>query len=279
MSGNGILCVSEPDVVRIPEGITAPIDFCFCEYECDYIQTVLSGSDADIPDPDGSFQVFLKPDNGPEIELVNDDYGTLFELGTMAQNSKAGYLVDWSKVAAQTGYYGLYEFRLVQNFFGQSLEKTTHKFYLRPYSPEAANGTIRIETIRNGCIEGGVDYSGLDWKTQIRIPGKITGEKEIETESYVNTSREEIQIQDKVIDTYTIKTKGVQSIVFEPLMSDGFMSNTILITDYNLFSYRDLRDISVRISEYPSQNEYSTTRYANFEIKFVEKTQNKIKRN
>jgi hypothetical protein len=289
MLSNGILCVSEPDTVVIPQAEPGEIPFCYCEYECDYIQLVLAGTDeyetdctdflADIPDPDGSFQVFMTTPDGQEIELTDDTYGTYFELGTMAQASKAGYLVDWGKVATEVSKYGLYTFRLVSNFFGTDIEKETHQYYLQPYSPTVADGTVRIETIRNGCIEGGVDYSGLNWKTQIRLKGKITGEREIETESYVNTSREEKQIQDKVINKYTLTTKGIQSIVFDDLMEDGFMANVIKLTDYTIFSYRNLRDVEVRIEEYTEQNEYWTTRNANFVIGFVELVQNKIKRN
>jgi hypothetical protein len=226
MLSNGILCVSEPDTVVIPQAEPGEIPFCYCEYECDYIQLVLAGTD-----------------EYETIELTDDTYGTYFELGTMAQASKAGYLVDWGKVATEISKYGLYTFRLVSNFFGTDIEKETHQYYLQPYSPTVADGTVRIETIRNGCIEGGVDYSGLNWKTQIRLKGKITGEREIETESYVNTSREEKQIQDKVINKYTLTTKGIQSIVFDDLMEDGFMANVIKLTDYTIFSYRNIRDV------------------------------------
>ena len=289
MLGNGLICKSEPQVVTIPQAAPGAIDFCFCEYECDFIELVLAGSDdyetdctsflADIPDPSGTFQVFIKPANGPEVEIIDDTYGTLFALGTMAQSTKAGYLVDWKKVADSFGYYGLYTFRLVSNFFGNTIETETHQYYLQPYSPVTANDTVRIETVRNGCIEGGVDYSGLNWRTCMRIPGFLTIERELETESYVNTSREEKQIQDKVINNYTLRTKGIQSIVFDEYLEDGFLANNIYLTGYNLLTYKDIRNKLVRISEYATQNTYSTTRNGNFEIKFVEKIQDKIKRN
>lgn len=281
----------ETQSAKFPE-LQPSIDYCFCDYDCDFRQLVLAGSDTyetdisdflvDIPDTvTGSFEIKLTNiTTGAETVLSDNTYGTYFALGSFAsQPTKGGYLIDWGKVRDVIGF-ARYRVTISQTFFSQTIEAESHIFDLKPYDPEFADGTVRIETVRNGCIEGGIDYTGLDWVTQVRIPGKFGFKtSRIERDFYETNTRRVAQIQDQVINTYELRTELLPAFISDPLLEDGFMANNVFITDYNLISARDIRQLEVVPVEYSESQEYYTSRRIKYVIQFEEKTQDLIKRN
>ena len=277
------------------------LDYCFCDYDCDFRELVFAG--ANDYQTDRSAFLFENPDqlNGSVvIEIINvatgaetvimDDnfnihtannaYGVFYPLGDFTtQPLKGGYQINWGLIRDVIGF-ARYRFRITQNFFGQSIIKETHIYDLKPYDIEYAFDTVRIETQRDGCIEGGIDYTGLNWLTQVRIPGKF-GFKEarLERDFFTTNTRAVAQVQDQVINTYDLRTSLLPSFIMDPLLEDGFMASTIFITDYNGRSYNDIRQLEVVATEYSESTEYYDSRYGKFVIKFEEKTQNLIKRN
>jgi hypothetical protein len=280
----------ETQTASIPQ-LQPSIDYCFCNYDCDFRQLVLAGATdyetdrsdflVDIPDTvTGSFMITLiNQSSGLETQLINNTFGTYFGLGTMSQVTKGGYLINWGLVRDFLGY-GRYKVRIEQTFFGQTIETESHIYDLKPYDPEYADGTVRIETVRDGCIEGGIDYTGLEWLTQVRIPGKFGFKTpRLERDFYETNTRKVAQIQDKVISTYELRTSLLPSFISDALIEDGFMASSIFITDYNLISARDIRQLEVVATEYSEATEYYVSRKSKYVIQFEEKTQNLIKRN
>jgi len=273
-------------------GVTPAVDFCFCDFSCEYVATVFAGNtdyETDLSDflveiPDtltGSFSVkLLNVFTGVETPLLTNDYGTLFNLGDFpTQPLKGGYLIDWGKVRDVIGY-GSYRVIVEQNFFGQQILTETNVYRLIPYSARSANRTVKIEMVKNGFIEGGIDYRGMNWLSSARIPGKFGFKTpRLERDSYENTSRQVVQIQDKVINQYRLETDMLPSNIFDSILEDGFMANQIFITDYGAISYNDLRKVEVVPTNYTETNTYANNRHGRFVIEFDEKTQNKIKRN
>jgi hypothetical protein len=268
--------------------------FCFCDYECDFMEVVF----ADLADPEsykndrtsfliaapdtvgGSFAIRLIKADGTSVALTDNTYGTYFGLGTISGHpTYAGYLIEWNKVATLEGF-GVYSFEVDNTNFTNTITTTSREFQLMPYSEENADETVKIETIHNGCIEGGFDYTGMDWIRSIRIPA-IFGDKiqRLETDNYFDTQNNKTQIRDQVVNEYSLKTKRLPSSVMTPLIEDKILANQIFITDYNLFNYEDIRQKEVVATEISEQNYASKSKKASFTISFEEKLQNIIKRN
>ena len=267
------------------------LDFCYCNYDCDYKATVFAGSNdyetdrtdflIEIPDlVTGSFAIYLQNvTTGAEVTVTDNTYGTYFALGYVASNpTKGGYLFNWGLVRDSLGY-GRYKVRIVQNFFGDSIETLSNEFKVIPYSIEQSNNTVKIETVQNGCIQGGIDYTGLNWVSSVRLNGwfyEIQPRTEIET--FVSTNRSVKQIQETTVLRYQLDTKltGVETI--GPLKNDKLMADNIIITDYNVRSFEDLRQINVVRTDFEGFQTYRDSRKGIFSITFDEKQQEKIKR-
>jgi len=279
--------------IAIPQEVPT-LDFCFCDYECDFEELVLADladnssykNDRtsfllDVPDTGaGSFAIRLIAANGTTTNLVDNTYGTYFGLSTIAgQPTKAGYLIEWQKVATLLGF-GVYYFEVDNTNFTNTITTTSRKFRLTPYSETNADGTVKIETIHNGCIEGGVDYTGMNWIRSIRIPG-IFGKPtfRLETDNYFDTQNNKTQIRDQIVHEYTLQTERLPSSVMAPIINDKILANQIFITDYNLFNFEDIRQKEVIATEIAEPSYASKSRKASFEISFEEKLQNTIKRN
>lgn len=281
------LCTS---VATYPE-VPPVLDFCYCDYDCDYKATVLAGSNdyetdrtdflIEIPDLiGGSFEIYLQNVlTGVETVVIDNTYGTYFSLGYVPTNpDKGGYLFNWALVRDALGF-GRYKVRIVQNFFGDSIETISNEFRLIPYSVEMANNTVKIETVQNGCIQGGIDYTGLNWVSSVRLNGyfyEITPRTEVE--NFVSTDRSVKRIQETTVLRYQLDTKLASIETIGPLKNDKLMADSILITDYNVRSFEDLRQIKVVRTDFEGFNTFRDSRKGVFSITFDEKKQDKIKR-
>lgn len=286
-------CALQTESITIPVG-KPDLDFCFCDLECDFTELVLADiSDTDeykndrtsvlidLPDDSLSFTINLvNAATGVTTPLVDNTYGTYFGLNTISGHpAKGGYLLEWNKVSTLLGF-GTYYIKQEQTLFTGTIEGRSYNFRLQPYTEIVANRTVKIESVHNGCIEGGVDYTGMNWLRSIRIPGKF-GNKvpRIEVDNYVSTNRKVLQIQDQIINEYTLFTKRVPESVLNPLVQDKILANNIFITDYNLDNFEDIRQLEVVAIEITDTIYNGGSRKAKYNIKFEEKLQNIIKRN
>lgn len=286
-------CALQTESVTIPVG-KPELDFCFCDFECDFTELVLADlSDLDeykndrtsvlidLPDASLSFTIDLvNASTGVVTPLIDATYGSYYALGSIAGHpTKGGYLLDWNKVATLLGF-GVYYIEQEQTLFTGTVTEKTYNFRLQPYTEVRANRTVKIESVHNGCIEGGIDYTGMNWLRSIRIPGKFGNlVPRIETDNYVSTNRKIIQIQDQVVNEYTLFTRRVPEAVLIPLVQDKILANEIFITDYNLDSFEDIRQKEVVALEITDTVYNSGSKKAKYNIRFEEKLQNLIKRN
>jgi len=280
--------------IAIPEEAPS-LSFCFCDYECDFVETVfadLSDDDSykndrtdiglfNIPDTvGGSYAIRLIKRGGSTINIIDNTYGSLSDLNTITGlPTYFGYLLDWHKVATLQGF-GKYYFEVDLVNYTNTITSTSYDFQLIPYSEESADGTVKIETVHNGCVESGIDYGTSGWIRSIRIPG-VFGDKvqRLEVDNYFDTKNNKTQIRDQVVNEYTLSTERLPSSVMTPLIEDKILANQIFITDYNLFNFEDIRQKQVVATEISEQNYGSKTKKASFKIKFEESLQNIIKRN
>lgn len=280
--------------ISVPEEIPV-LGFCFCDYECNFVETVFADlADTDnykndrtdiglfnIPDTvGGSYAIRLVKSDGTIINITDNTYGSLTDLGTLSSlPTYFGYLLNWNLVATLQGF-GKYHIEVDLVNYTKTITRTSYDFQLMPYSEENADGTVKIETVHNGCVENGIDYGSTGWIRSIRLPA-IFGNKvqRLEVDNYFDTQNNKTQIRDQVVNEYTLETQRLPSAVMTPLIEDKLLANQIFITDYNLFNFEDMRQLEVVAIEIAEQNYSSKSRKASFKIVFEDKLQNIIKRN
>ncbi len=264
-------------------------DFDYCGYECPYFEYAFYGDSEyktdyktlleENDDPNGSVTFYLVKD-GVETELDSNAYGTPYEFGTVdGFPSYAGYEINWTNVATLLGN-GDYHIKTVVNFFSVDTEKTTHTFKVRPFDTELADKTVKVESVQNGCIENGFDYTDLNWRRMCRIPGILLRTEPVETqENYLAIDRSIKQIQDRIHDAYTLSTDPIPEGISNLLLRDMFLGNTIKLTDYNIFNGTDIRSREVIKVQGSTPTELDQDTKTPWEFKFEDKIQDTVKRN
>lgn len=272
---------------------TPVIDFNFCDPACCFKERVFADPGGEYYKNDKSsflFRLFTASDaivfklfkNGVEVATISDDtYGELFEPGDLAaQPLYAGLLICWENVF-NIHSYGQFELVVELNRFGVDETITSRTFCLYPYSDEMADGTVRIESIQNGCIESSVfDYTDLEWYQSIRIPGKFFDKQpELIIDNYFNDTRTKVQTQDSITNEYRLETKLIPSEIANVLIYDYLLANTITVTDSNLFNFEIYRNLNVRPTSIDEAKYFEANRLGKFQFIFSDRKDNILKRN
>ena len=260
MSFTEIAVKLETGSVTIPKEELV-IDFPFCKFSCGFSELVFAGSTdyekdftsiiRNIGDVSGSVVVSLIDKLSNETVLTGSSaYGTDYPVGGFnGKPTIGGYLIDWTKVRDTLGL-GKYTIKVVQSFFGQVDTKEPWSVILANYSPERADGTVKIQTVQNKCIPGVFDYSGLNWLQSLRIPGTLNNKRRIiEATEYLGNDLKLKQRQDKIKYEYTLGTSILADFVINPFLDGNILAETIKLTDYSLKSQNQLIDIEVRPKE------------------------------
>lgn len=271
-------------------------EICICDFiSCTYSEVVFaSQSSSDHWKNDNSeflFKRFIATDsvdiklykNGSEIALLNDNtYGTFYN-GLSGENEEqllyVGYYLNWKTVQSLHGN-GNYQVKADLNVIGNVSEYESRIFMLETYSDRGAHKTVKIETTQNGNIIGSqFDYSGLNWKQSIRVPGTFGNPKPIpETNNYVNTSRDILQISMKMTREWSFSSGLINYEVSSQLIYDKMMANEILITDYNIYAESVWRRVGVFPIEI-DKPDIADNPYKAFTIKFSDNKDIFTKRN
>ena len=290
-----VLAISqETPVVNLPtEGVS--IDFCVCNYVCEYENNVFASltDSADYKNDKTSFLIGLTANSsileitlvGPDDETVitDDTFGEYFSKGSFTntdnQINYVGFIANWNNILSIKGA-GLYYFKFKETVFSQDYESESIKYKLQNYNEAQANKTIRFKFIQNGIIENGLDYTGLNWQVQIRIKAKLKYLGfTLEQDNYLTSSRTIRQIQDKKIRNFEIETYLIPSAVGN-ILETGVLANNILISNYDFFAYELLDDLAITITENSDfKGNYNTNNQGSFVFTAEERTQNSIKRN
>lgn len=228
----------------------------------------------------------LLDDNCNVVAVLNDDtYGVyypkgFFQLGNFFQQQYVGFKIQWRKVLDLLGP-GAYSVRITTDY--KEITKTeivkSCCFELAQYTDERANETVRIETTQNGYIIGqGLDYTNVNWKEQIRIPGFFGNkQRRLEQDNYLDKNRRTTQIQDSLIHEFTLEPYFWPDCLRNEIDSI-LLANEILISDYNLDNTDNLKNISVIPTSIDTEY-FGKSQKAADEIKFEERIKNRVKRN
>jgi len=269
-------------------------DICYCDYGCEYSANVFAKIDGQDYQNDKSQFLFRRfiPADTVEIELYKDevkiddlndtDLGTFYNGfidGNDDQQLYVGYLLEWEKVFALYGG-GNYRVKAQLNIIGEDSTYESELFILQGYSDEAADGTVRVEAVQNGNIMSSqFDFTDLNWYQQVRVRGRFYEDaEEFEKIVYKTQNYRQEQIQDKIIENWTLQADMIPRSVSEFLTKNAVLSNTFVVNDYNILSEKILRGVEV----YPESIEKGRlidNRNANYVIKFTSRNDNIIKRN
>lgn len=280
--------------VIIPQQGTI-VDFCICDYECEYTNQVFATDSIDQYKNDkSSFLISLVDDtsvleirligNGNDVLINDNTYGRYFQKGTFDntenQVNYVGFVADWKKIFDSLGA-GQYYFTFKENVFSQDFETESVKYQLQIFSDELAHKTVKFNLVQNGVVEGGIDYTGLDWDTEVRIKAKVNYQAPILTiDNFPTSGRVKTQIQDKTIENFQIETGLIPSKIGDLFVKSGAMSNQIYFTDYNLFAYKKYEDFNIIITEISDfKGNFNLNSTGSFTFAAEERVQNNVKRN
>jgi len=279
----------------LPEVTPASInEFCYCEYECDYVEKVFGSTDNDFWKNDKNVFLFrrLIPNDTVEIKLFKDDveldiidddtYGEFIDgyvNGTAEQQLYINFILDWQKVFQALGG-GNYQVKTEVTLLGNSETIESQKFNLMSYSDLSANGTVRIEYYDNGNIEGSeFDFTGLNIYNSFRCIGELREVSlEIEDDSYLDTSSKRTQITKKIIPKWTLKTGRLDRKTSLAISRNSVLANKLLVTDYNIINEDVFRRKSLIIEGIEKVDGPKDTR-AMYDLTLSDKIENLRKRN
>ncbi len=220
--------------------------------------------------------------NGVLIGTLNSTtYGIYYDFGSLPNADYKGFHLEWKKVFLALGY-GEYQVKTTIVSLGDTIIKESLVFECMEFSDARADGTVRIETYQNGYImSSDFDYTGMNWYQSYRIEGMFGYKKpEYETTNYQNGARDITQIQDKIINIYTLET---ETLLPAPLLNaityDGLLANRILITDHNICNFERYMRLEVYTDSIPNFDTFKQNPNGAAVFKFTDKRQNIIKRN
>jgi hypothetical protein len=285
----------------VTETITFPkevpqVNFCPCDYECDYVNNVFADplNTTEYRNDKSSFLIALSSSSATlEINilkngvpfLVNDDsYGQYFPKGTFNntdnQINYVGFVADWLKIYNTLGF-GEYVFQFKESVFNREFITESFKFKLSLFNEIQANKTLKFKFIQNGIIEDGLDYTGLNWSTELRVKAKLKYlAPTLTVDNYQTSQRVVSQIQDKTIKNFEVETELIPSVVGDLFTESGVIANDVLITNYDFFAYKSFTDLNVIFTEISDfKGNYRTNSKASFIFTLEERKQDTVKRN
>ena len=294
-----VMVLSEYAITQDSNSITIPsqppaVDFCYCDFECEYEElkfASIGGDDykndfayhlAELVDSSGTIVFDLYKNGSLVSSIVNDIYGTYYPIGSLTDHPlKSGFIMSFEKIYTLLGG-GQYYLKISTTNFTRLVEKETQKYKLRLFSEVAANKTAVIKTTQNGYIQGGLDYTGLNWGLEFRVAGKLLYTvPDFEKETYLSSSRKETQIQDQIINNFSLECDFIPSIISRDLIENSMLANEFLIMDYNLWNDASLlyQDKSVYPEGVEEAEYFARSRNGNYTFAFSDKIKNLVKRN
>jgi len=288
-----IACTQDSPNISIP---SAPptVDFCYCDIECEYEEKKFASPGNEAYKNDLSYLLEEAVDDAGTIvfklyknavlvgSIVDDTYGTFFAKGSITGHlNKSGFIVSWEKIYGLLGV-AQYHFVIEVTNFSRLITKETQKYKLQLFDEECADQTAVIKTTQNGEIQGGLDYTGMNWGLEFRVPGKlIYGTPEFESNTYLTSNRVETQIQDHIINTFSFECDFIPSIISRQLIENSMLSNEFVIMDYNLFNDASLiyQDKTLYPSGVEEVEYFARSQNGLFTFSFTDRQKNLLKRN
>ena len=289
-------CAQEAIRIEVPTP-EVELEFCHCEIECAkefLVFADLSNSDSRFNDQStflyrklvasDTVTIKLFKDKQELATITDDTYGTYYAEGTWSNTTEQalyiGFLLDWNKVLTAEGT-GLYQIQTETTILGTTSTISSVEYRLYPFSEEIADGTIRMEWTQNGNIlSNPFDFTGMNWYNQIRIDGRF-GNKQptFETDQYLTSNRRRSQIQDNIVNSYSLETELIPSTLSNEIIYNGLLGNSIMISDYNIWNNEVFNALELYPEEIEDAVYFSKNTNGKFVIRFTDRLNNILKRN
>jgi hypothetical protein len=193
------------------------------------------------------FRLEQKNSSGSWVDLtslVGGGYGQHYGVGSFEEfPTYVGQILDWQLIYQA---YGAGEFRFVLKYGfawlpSQTMAIYSPEFNLRPFSDNAANSTVRIETYTSGNM-GSLSRAPLlflldelNWYDSIRLEGYFGKSETTYTEVNIKYQTGIVQkVRDEQLETYQLSLGLTPYYLLERLKTYGLKADNILVTDYNL---------------------------------------------
>lgn len=208
--------------------------------------------------------------------MSSDAYGEYSDFGDLTYSYLKGLVIYWRLVFLLHGN-GDYHVRIERTFAGTTTGTDSHIYMVRPYSFTQAKDTVKLESIQNGTFVGtGLTLRGMNWYQSIRMPGKFWNKQpRIETQEYINTSRQRTKIRDVVVNTYSLELRMLPNFISNEVVYNQIIANSLYITDYNI-NNEVYRKWPVRIKDIPGAEYYQKNPRGNFEFTFYDRSMGTI---
>jgi hypothetical protein len=199
----------------------------------------------------GTITLHIIIDN-EEIEVTDSTYGSEYD-----GDEFYGYQFNAYNIWQEHGYI---DFRCVMRtydvFDNLVKEEYTSCMKLQKFSEQMANGTVVIETRKNGSLRNGKKYYNLtitgssfylnSWRQRIRLPGKLKRSGfpvELSGVALNDSLQSRQQIFDTMGEEYDLTINLVSSEQILPVIFDDMFANMVMVTDYNVYNFEAYRRV------------------------------------
>lgn len=175
-----------------------------------------------------------------QATITDQTYGEYYALGTLDFTSYAGIVLYWSVILDSFGE-GEYRIKLTETNPMGNVETFSRTYCLKTFGCGGKNNTVRLEWYLNsgiGDIDNDkkvLDFSGLNWYSQIRLPNSIFGYpiSSYEDEQIQYGNGEIQNVKDIQEEKYTLTIGAVPAWVHNIIKTYALQSDKLLITDYS----------------------------------------------
>tara|TARA_R110000787_G_scaffold177330_2_gene289322 strand:+ start:270 stop:1193 length:924 start_codon:yes stop_codon:yes gene_type:complete len=290
----GVSCRTPSKVIQLP---TVEDLICSCEFvssSCNYEELAFAYPTNELDtyrndfksilitllDASSSYEFFLVDSNDVEIPLLDGVHGTLYGLGfNTLQPLKVGFRIDWLKVFNLLSG-DIYKIRIKQTDFENTIVVDSHSIKLMQFSELASQDTTKIQTTQKGVYLSGEDYEGMNWVNMNRIVANFGNEKQqTEISRLKDGNYQDFDIQNEYYYQYTLETNLLPSPIADFLLNSDIKTDEILISNYDVYAYRQYRDLPViHEGTIDASDDYATNINKRFTITFNDSITN-LKRN
>jgi hypothetical protein len=184
--------------------------------------------------------------NDVEIAVTDDTYGKLYTGVNFT-----GYRFDAYSIWSEHGYGN---YRTVMRTFDVSSsvvkEEWSACFKVELFSDKSANGTVVIESQKNGSLRNGKKYYDLSmpgaqrslpyWSQRVRLPGKLKRSGlpiELSGVTMNDITQTRKQVFDTMGEAFDLHINLVSSEQILPVIFDDMFANVVMVTDYNVYNF------------------------------------------
>lgn len=226
--------------------------------------------------------VMIDLSDGTEYELSDNTYGVFYDFGTITSNENLSYFVlSWKKILQSLGQ-GSYKIIKRINIVGIDVEIEYLTYNLFQYSTGLADKTVRIDVSMDGLLEKiNVDFTDSNFETSLRVHG-FFGRREPtwEEDNIITRGYVKRQVSMKQTNEYKFQTLMIPDCLTNEIFDFMLFSDNIKMNDYNLNNHSySFVDFPVKLASNEGTRYASTTRKAQLNLIFNDKTVNNNKRN